>query len=114
MPGAALETHQPDVGHGRRRDELGADEVAADPVAEQPLAGAEHGRDDGDVQLVEQPGPQVLPDGRRAPPSRTALPPAAANACSRADSMPSVTKTKVVPPANSIGSCAWWVSTNTG
>ena len=28
--------------------------------------------------------------------------------------LPSVTKWKVVPPAISIGSRAWWVSTNTG
>src|SRR5215210_4532681 len=40
--------------------------------------------------------------------------PAAAVACSKAKSKPSVTKKNVVPPAISIGSRAWWVSTKTG
>ena len=50
-----------------------------------------------------------------APPATsTSFSPAAARACSIADSMPSVTKLKVVPPSIGKGSRAWWVSTNTG
>src|SRR3954453_21289828 len=41
------------------------------------------------------------------PPRRTSLPPAASLACSRADSMPSVTKVKVVPPSLVTGLRAW-------
>ena len=48
------------------------------------------------------------------PPSETSLPPAAACACSSADSIPSVTKWKVVPPSISSGSRSWWVRTKTG
>src|SRR5260221_8456109 len=48
------------------------------------------------------------------PPSLTSRPPAAAIACDSADSMPSVTKLKVVPPSIGIGSRGGWVSTNTG
>ena len=50
-----------------------------------------------------------------APPAiDTSCSPAAARACSSADSIPSVTKLKVVPPCIGIGSRAWWVSTKTG
>ena len=38
--------------------------------------------------------------------------PADSRACSSADSMPSVTKWKVVPPSISTGSRSWWVMTN--
>ena len=48
------------------------------------------------------------------PPSEMSFPPAAARACSSADSMPSVTKWNVVPPCMSSGSRAWWVTTNIG
>src|SRR5215218_412320 len=47
------------------------------------------------------------------PATWTSRPPAAAWACSRADSIPSVTNVNVVPCSSS-GSRAWWVSTNTG
>ncbi len=50
-----------------------------------------------------------------APPAmQTFLPAAAARACSSADSIPSATNVKVVPPSISIGSRGWWVSTKTG
>ena len=50
-----------------------------------------------------------------APPaSETSLPPAARRACSSADSMPSVTNVKVVPPSIASGARGWCVSTNTG
>jgi hypothetical protein len=49
-----------------------------------------------------------------APPaSETSRPRAASLACVRADSIPSLTKGKVVPPSISSGSRGWWVSTNT-
>jgi hypothetical protein len=48
------------------------------------------------------------------PPRRTSFVPAAAFARSRADSMPSVTKWKVVPPSISIGFRGWCVRTKTG
>ena len=47
------------------------------------------------------------------PPIVTSLPAAASVACSRADSIPSVTKVNVVSESVS-GSRSWWVSTNTG
>ena len=50
-----------------------------------------------------------------APPATaTSLSPAAARACSSADSIPSVTNVNVVPPCMVSGSRAWCVSTNTG
>src|SRR3954462_15622436 len=50
-----------------------------------------------------------------APPATSTTPsPAALLACFRAESKPSVTKKNVVPPAISIGSRPWWVSTNPG
>ena len=47
------------------------------------------------------------------PPTVTSLPAAAALACSRADSIPSVTKVNVVSESVS-GSRSWWVRTKTG
>src|SRR5215207_9871210 len=50
-----------------------------------------------------------------APPATATSPsPAAARACSSADSIPSVTNVNVVPPSFCTGSRGWWVSTNTG
>src|SRR5919108_82775 len=48
------------------------------------------------------------------PPRETPLSPAAARACSSADSIPSVTKWKVVPLSISRGSRGWCVRTKTG
>ena len=47
------------------------------------------------------------------PPRRTCASPADARARTRAASMPSATKWKVVPPAMTTGSRGWWVSTKT-
>src|SRR5215204_4277570 len=50
-----------------------------------------------------------------APPAiLTFLSPAAAFACCKALSMPSVTKVNVVPPSLTNLSRGWWVTTNTG
>src|SRR4029453_13794721 len=48
------------------------------------------------------------------PPRDTSFSPAAARACSSADSIPSVTKWNVVPPCISSGSRGWLVRTKTG
>src|SRR4051794_34427932 len=48
------------------------------------------------------------------PPIATSPSPTVARACASADSIPSVTKWYVVPPAIGCGSRAWWVSTKTG
>ena len=84
-------------------------------VVEQPNAVAEQERGDVDLDLVEQPGREVLlNDVSRRRRSETSLSPAAARACSSAASMPSVTNVNVVPPCFVTGSRAWWVRTNTG
>ena len=70
---------------------------------------AQHDWRKGQVHLVDQPGPQILPGRVHPPPIFTSLSPAAARACLSADSMPSVTKWKVVPPSSSIDARAWWV-----
>ena len=89
------------MGDCRRADELD-DFVAVETaieVFEQPLAGPQQDRNDGDVQLIDEAGLQVLLD-RCTPRPRAShpAPSAAADACSRAASIPSVTKWKVVPP----------------
>jgi hypothetical protein len=76
-------------------------------LAEEPRAGAEQDRDDVDPHLIDEAGSDVLLDRLRAAADRDVLFPAAAVACSRADSIPSLTKWKVVPPSISSGSRAW-------
>jgi hypothetical protein len=50
-----------------------------------------------------------------APPATATSPsPAAARACSSADSIPSVAKWNVVPRSIASGSRGWWVRTKTG
>ena len=66
------------------------------------------------ARTVDEAGGQVLLDRARAAPIWMSWSPAARLACSSADSIPSVTKWKVVPPSISSGSRAWWVSTKTG
>jgi hypothetical protein len=82
--------------HGARALEI---DLGAPEVVEQPGATAEEDRGDMDLQFVDQPCLQVLLDDTRAAGQGDVLPPAAFRAWSRADSMPSVTKLKVVPPS---------------
>ena len=100
-----------DVRDGRRGDDLDRLEARVADAHEQPLARAEDDGHDVEVQLVEQARRQVLVTALAPPAIETSLSPAAARACSSADSIPSVTKWNVVPPCISSGSRAWWVST---
>jgi hypothetical protein len=77
--------------------------VRAEPV-EQPDAVAEEHRDEVDLQLVEQAAFRYCWTTLAPPPTATSLSPAAARACSSADSMPSVTNVNVVPPRRASGS----------
>ena len=81
---------------------------------EQSLAGAEQRGGQVDLHLVHQAGLQVLLARFAPPASDTSFPRAARRACSSADSMPSVTKVKLLPPSSVSGGRGWWVSTNTG
>ena len=78
--------------NGAERLEL---QVRADPV-EEARPTTQENRDDVQLELVQEPGRQVLVDDVAPPPMKTSLSPAAALAWSRADSTPSVTKVKVV------------------
>ena len=59
---------EPGVGHARRADQLDAVVAcrAAIEVVKEALAGAKEDRDDRQVNLVDQPRPQVLLDRGRA------------------------------------------------
>ena len=63
------------------------------------LACAEQHRTDGEMQLVDQAGAQVLPNRRHAAADAHVAPAAAAVAWRSAEWMPSVTKRNSVPPA---------------
>jgi len=69
MPVAsASDSRQAEVRRGTRARELRDVEIAQGTVevVEQPLAAAEQHGGDGHVQLVDEPGAQVLLDGRRS------------------------------------------------
>ena len=102
------------MGDAGRLDRAHLLDLKVADVLEQPLAATEQDRDEVQLELVDQPGGKVLLDDAGTPPSSTSRPSAACLACSRADSMPSVTKKKVVPPAIYSGSRGRWVSTKTG
>ena len=67
-------------------------------AVEDPQAVADRERDDVEPQLVDQLGAQCGVERRHASRDRHVAVAAAARACATADSMPSVTKWKVVPP----------------
>jgi hypothetical protein len=66
-------------------------------VLEQSRARPEQDGHDVQLELVDQPGGQVLLDDAGPPPTSTSWSPAARLAWARAASMPSVTKTKAAP-----------------
>jgi hypothetical protein len=85
-----------------------------DVVLEQPQAVTEEHGQDVELKPVHQPALRYCWATLAPPPTATSFSPAAARACSRADSMPPVTKVNVVPPTLVTGSRAWWVRMNTG
>jgi len=102
------------VRDGRRGDDLDRLERGIADVLEQPLAGAEQHRDEVEVELVEEPARRYCCTALAPPAIATSRSPAGARACSRADSIPSVTNVNVVPPCMASGSRSWWVRTKTG
>jgi hypothetical protein len=87
------------VGDAGRLDRTHLLDLEVADVLEQPLAVPEQDRDEVQLELIDQSGGKVLLDDAAPPPSSTSRPSAACLACSRADSMPSVTKKKAVPPS---------------
>ena len=81
---------------------------------EQPLAATEQDRSDVEHGSSTTPAASAWRTVEAPPAISTPSPSAAALARSNATSKPSVTKWNVVPPLISIGSCGWWVRTNTG
>jgi len=82
-------------------------------TAEKVLSGSEqHGRN-GQVHFVDEPGPQVLLNGRDASADPNVFA-ARRFGCALQCCLDSVTKWKVVPPCMLMGSRGWWVSTKTG
>ena len=94
MPGPGLHARVSDVRDPRRVDRLDLLEpgLGVAEVVEQPCAASEHHGDDRDDELVQQTCRQVLLRHARTAADRQSLSPAAARACSSADSIPSVTK----------------------
>ena len=82
-------------------------------VIQQALSTTQQDRHDVQLHLVDEAGREVLPRDVRSTAELYVLAPAASFAWSRADSIPSVTKLKVVSGGSS-GSRSWWVSTKTG
>ena len=101
------------AGRVDRADQLQL-EAGGDSV-EEPLAATEQDRSDVE-DPSRRPGrrPGTGRRRRRRRRERRPCPRPRALACSRADSIPSVTKWKVVPPSISSGSRSWWVRTKTG
>ena len=79
---------------GARSPDLLELEAGAD--LEETRAVAEHQRDDVQFERVDESRRQVLVDDVRASADEDVLSAAASRACSRADSMPCVTKVNVV------------------
>ncbi len=102
---------------GRRSDD--AVELVGPGVepVEEAGAAAEDDRRDVKLEPVHVPRREVLLDGSAPPAMWMPASPAAARACASADSIPSVTKVKVVSRVggpNFNGSRSWWVRTKTG
>jgi hypothetical protein len=102
------------VGDGRGFDDPGDLEVGRVELAEQPGALAEQQRGHSTWSSSSSPARRYCWTTSAPPLTATGLPAAAAIAWSSADSMPSVTKVKVVPPCMTSGSRGWWVRTKTG
>ena len=83
-------------------------------VVEQPGAGSEEDGDDVECTSSIRPAFRYCWATLAPPAKATSFPAAASRACSSADSMPSVTKMKVVPPSFTTGSRAWCVTMKTG
>ena len=104
-----------DVRGVRRRNMLGAliAELWRVDTGEEVLSGAEKDRGNGQVHFVDEPGPQVLLNGRDASADPNVFA-ARRFGCALQCCLDSVTKWKVVPPCMLMGSRGWWVSTKTG
>jgi hypothetical protein len=97
-----------DVGDARRLDRADLLEVEVADILKEPRAGTEQDRDQVQLELINQPGGQVLLDGAGASSQQHISATRGLLGCSSAASIPSVTKTKVVPPSISKGSRGWW------
>ena len=93
-------------------------EVRALEVVEQPRASSEEHRHDVQLHLVDEPRSEELLGDVRATRQTDVLAAGSLFGLRErrldADSMPSVTKVKVVPPSLTSGSRSWWVMTKTG
>jgi hypothetical protein len=77
-------------------------------AVEEAFARTEGDRGDVGAELVDEAGGEVLVDRGGSSGEATSRSPAALRAWSRAESMPSVTNVKVVPPCIGSGSRGWW------
>ena len=98
--------------HRGGRDDAVELQLGRFELVEQANATAEENRNEVELELVEEPGAEVLLDDVGAARDVHVFP-AALRACSSAASTPSVTKVKVVPCSSS-GSRGWCVRTKTG
>jgi hypothetical protein len=115
-PASRLTTVGPIGGVG---DEIGAPgahvlEVDFADSSEEAFAGAEDGGRNVESQFVDESYGEVLVDGRRAAGDGYVEIARSGVRLASADSAPSVTKVKVVPPSITSISRRWCVSTNTG